>query len=99
MPVRPAHGDEELRLRLDLALLGLRVDHQERDEEQEGDHLQRLEQHDAERIERAILRIITEAVHRARGPAARRRKPRSGRSQARTASRSRYRAYSIVSAP
>ena len=56
MAVGPGHGDDELGLGVDLALLGLRIHHQQRDEEQEGDDLQRLEQHHAERIERPFSR-------------------------------------------
>ena len=61
--VRPVHRDEEFGLGIDLAVLGVRRDRQQRQEEQEGDHLQRLEQHHAERVERLLARIETEVIH------------------------------------
>jgi hypothetical protein len=51
MIVRPAHGDEQFELGVDLAGIVLRLDRQQRDEEQERQHLKRLEQHHAHRIE------------------------------------------------
>ena len=63
MIVRPVHRDEEFGLGIDLAVLGVRRDREQRQEEQEGDHLQRLEQHHAERVERLLARIETEVVH------------------------------------
>ena len=69
MVIRPIHGDDELSLRLDLAILGFRGDRKQRDEEQKGDHLQRLEQHDAEWIERLLARVETELVKHRGAPA------------------------------
>jgi hypothetical protein len=66
--VRPAHRDDELGLALDLALLGLRIHHQKREEKQKRNDLQRLEQHHAERIKGSLARIIAEAVHPALEP-------------------------------
>ncbi len=60
--VGPRHGDQELGLGVDLARLRLRVHREQRDEEQEGDDLQRLEQHHAEGI-KLLARVIAEAVH------------------------------------
>ena len=59
--VRPGHRDDELGLGLDLALLGLRIHRQQRDEKQKRDDLQPLEQHHAEGIE-LLARIITEVL-------------------------------------
>src|SRR5258708_6580345 len=86
MAVRPRHGDDEIRLAVDLALLGLRIDDQKGNEEQKCDDLKRLKQHHAERIERPFARVVAEAIHPDRAPGWRPRKPRSGRSSARTAS-------------
>ncbi|MGY3489244.1 hypothetical protein ACVW1C_007127 [Bradyrhizobium sp. USDA 4011] len=63
MVVRPVHRDDELRLGVDLAFLGIRRHREQREEEQEGDHLRRLEQHDTERIECFLARIEPELVH------------------------------------
>ena len=63
MTVGPVHRDEEFGLGIDLALLGVRRDRKQRQEEQERDHLQRLEQHHAERVERLLARIETEVIH------------------------------------
>jgi hypothetical protein len=75
MTIGPGHGDEKLGLGVDLARARFRIHHQQRDEEQEGDDLQRLEQHDAEGIE-FLARIIAEVIHPAPARARRRRKPR-----------------------
>ena len=60
--VRPIHRDDELGLGIDLALLGMGRDREKRQEEQESDHLQRLEQHHAERIEILIPRVEAEII-------------------------------------
>ncbi len=56
MLIGPGRGHQKFRLAVDLAVLGLGRDGEQRDEEQEGQDLQRLEQHDRERIERLLLR-------------------------------------------
>jgi hypothetical protein len=63
MVVRPVHRDDEFGLGIDLALLGIRRHREQRNEEQKGDHLQRFEQHHAERVERLLSRIETEIIH------------------------------------
>jgi hypothetical protein len=62
MLIGPGHRHHEFGLAVDLAVLRLGRDGQERDEEQEGEHLQRLEQHDRERIERLLRRHQFEFV-------------------------------------
>ena len=66
MAVRPIHGDDEFGFRVDLAVLGLRRYRQEREEKEKRDHLQRLEQHDAEGIERLFARVEAELIDHAR---------------------------------
>ncbi|MFK4574630.1 hypothetical protein ABIF94_006066 [Bradyrhizobium ottawaense] len=61
--IRPVQRDHELGLGIDLALLGIRGDREQRKKEQERDHLERLEQHHAQRIERLLARIETEIIH------------------------------------
>jgi len=62
MFVGPAYRDQEFGLAVDLAVLCLGHDDQERDEEQKSDHLQCLEQHHRERIEWLLLRHQLEFV-------------------------------------
>src|SRR5207248_3041506 len=63
MIVGPVHRDEDLGLGIDLAFLCIGRDREQRQEEQESDHLERLEQHHAERVERLLARIETEVIH------------------------------------
>src|SRR5215471_8318249 len=96
--VGPAQRDDEFCLGVDLTLLRLGIHDQQGDEKQERHNLQRLEQHDAERIERSIVRIVTEAFHAALARGRTPRKPRSDWWRARTAAGSPYRACSTASA-
>src|ERR1700722_3986790 len=66
MVVRPIHGDDEFGLRVDLAVFGLRRYRQQREEKKKRNHLQRLEQHHAERIERFFARVEAEFIDHAR---------------------------------
>ena len=66
MAVGPIHGDDEFGFRVDLSVLGFRRYRQEREEEKKRDHLQRLEQHDAEGIERLFARVKPEVIDHAR---------------------------------
>src|SRR5262249_56162880 len=59
-------------------------DEQEGEEEEEGYHLQPLEEQDAEGIERLVFGVVTEAVHVALARGRTPRKPRSGWWRART---------------
>ncbi len=68
MAVGPVHGDDELGLGIDLAFLRLGCNRQQREEEQEGHDLQRLEQHHAEGIERLFARVEPELIHHGRAP-------------------------------
>ncbi len=77
MVVGPVHGDDELGLGVDLAVLGVGRDRQQRQEKKEGDHLQRLEQHHAEGIERLLARIKPEVIDHGGVPAPERRGFRS----------------------
>src|SRR5262249_13048973 len=77
MIVGPIHGDEEFGLAVDLALLRLGRDDEEGDEEQEGQDLQGLEQHDAEGIEGILARQEIEIVDHSPAAAAGPRRPSS----------------------
>jgi hypothetical protein len=68
MVVGPIHGDDKLGLRIDLTLVGLGSDRQQRDKEEEGDDLQGLEQHHAERIEWLLSRVEAEVIEHRGAP-------------------------------
>src|ERR1700744_1455895 len=78
MVIRPIHRNDEFRLGIDLAVLGVRRHGEQSNEEEEGDYLQRLKQHHAERIERLFTRIETELIHDAGVPRPALRVSRSG---------------------
>src|SRR5882672_7255517 len=62
MLVGPCHGDDELGPLDDLAGVGRRLHRQEGNKEQEGKHLQRLEQNNREGVE-TVLPVVERAFH------------------------------------
>ena len=63
MFVGPRHGDEELGLLRDLAVIDLGMHGDEGEEEQEGDDLQRLEQHHREGVEPVVADVDSKTIH------------------------------------
>ncbi len=68
MLVGPGHRNEKFGLAVDLAVLCLGRNREQCDEKQKGKNLQRLEQHDRERIERLFLRYQLELVDHSAAP-------------------------------